>query len=70
MQEVRIYSVAANGGGTVFVKAANQAQALRHVARNTYSVSVASSVAVADHMTNGGKIFDATGPQQELSIGG
>ena len=59
MQEVRIYAVAKKDE-TAFVKATNQAQALRFVARNTYAVSVASSVSVADHMTKGGKILDAT----------
>lgn len=67
--EVRIYAVS-NGdtGETHFVKAANQPQAMRHVARSKFSISVASSVAVADHMTSGGKILDATGPQKELPI--
>ena len=59
MKEVRIYAVAKKDE-TVFVMATNQPQALRYVARNTYAVSVASSVAVAQHMTKGGKILDAT----------
>lgn len=67
--EARIYAVS-NGdtGETHFVKATNQAQAVRHVARCKFSISVASSIAVADHMTEGGKILDATGPQKELAI--
>lgn len=70
MSDVRIYAVS-NGdtGETHFVKAANQPQAMRHVARSKFTISVASSVAVADHMTAGGKILDATGPQQELPTG-
>ncbi len=70
MSDVRIYAVS-NGdtSETHFVKATNQPQAMRHIARSKFSITVASSVAVADHMTNGGKILDATGPQQELPTG-
>ncbi len=67
--EVRIYAVAnRDSGETHYVKATNQPQAMRHIARSKFTVSVASSVAVADHMTGGGKILDATGPQKELPI--
>ena len=70
MSDVRIYEVCDNEtGASNFVKASNQAQAVRHVARSKFSNAVASSVAVADHMTKGGKILDATGPQQELPTG-
>lgn len=70
MSDVRIYAVS-NGdtGETHFVKATNQPQAMRHIAKSKFSIAVASSVAVADHMTQGGKILDATGPQQELPTG-
>lgn len=51
-----------------FVKATNQPQAMRHIAKSRFHISVASSVAVADHMTAGGKILDATGPQKELDM--
>lgn len=67
--DVRIYEVRNKETGDAdFVKATNQPQAVRHVARSKFSVRVASSVSVADHMTGGGKILDATGPQQELPI--
>lgn len=57
----RIYAMC-NGetGKTEFVKATNQAQAYRHLARRTFTASVASAIAVAEHMTNGGMIEDAT----------
>jgi hypothetical protein len=42
------------------VKAINQAQALRHVARNTYTISIASALSVAENMQSGMKIEDAT----------
>ena len=68
--DVRIYEVCDNETGTSsFVKATNQPQAMRHVARSKFSIIVASSVSVADHMTRGGKIIDATGPRQELPTG-
>lgn len=60
MSQQRIYIVGANDRTQVLVKATNQAQALRHVARNTYQVRVASALEVADHMGAGGTIGDAT----------
>lgn len=50
------------------VKAINQAQALRHVARNTYTVTVASALSVAENMQAGMKIEDATVPQKDLPL--
>lgn len=38
----RIYIVQNKAGGFAMVKANNQAQALRHVARNTYTITIAS----------------------------
>lgn len=64
----RIYLVQAKAGGFSMVKAINQAQALRHVARNTYTVTVASALSVAENMQAGMKIEDATGPQKEISL--
>jgi hypothetical protein len=42
------------------VKAVNQAQALRHVARNTYTIAIASALSVAENMQAGMKVEDAT----------
>lgn len=56
----RIYIVQAKAGGFEMVKAINQAQALRYVARNTYTVTVASALSVAENMQAGMKIEDAT----------
>jgi hypothetical protein len=48
------------------VKANNRAQALNHVARNTYTVTVASALSVAENMQAGMKVEDATAePEQE-----
>lgn len=59
-QVARIYIVQNKAGGFVMVKAINQAQALRHVARNTYTISIASALSVAENMQSGMKIEDAT----------
>ena len=64
----RIYVVQAKAGGFTMVKAINQAQALRHVARNTYTVTVASALSVAENMQAGMKIDDATTPQKEIQL--
>ncbi len=57
----RIYSITSTITNTTrMVKAHTPAQALRHVARNVYSVSVASAIDVADHMADGWKVEDAT----------
>ena len=57
----RIYTVTNSTAKTTqMVKAHTPAQALRHVARHVYSVTVASAIDVADHMADGWKIEDAT----------
>lgn len=56
----RIYIVQNKAGGFSMVKAVNQAQALRHVARNTYTISIASALSVAENMQAGMKVEDAT----------
>ena len=56
----RIYRVEAANGDSVLVKATNQAQALRHVARSIYTVSVPTALEVAEEMQAGQKIEDAT----------
>jgi hypothetical protein len=68
MSEVRIYIVQALNGDAVLVKATNQAQALRHIARSIYTVRAASALEVAEEMEAGQKIEDATGPQKELPM--
>ena len=56
----RIYLVQNKAGGFSMVKAVNQTQALRHVARNTYTVTVASALSVAENMQSGMQVEDAT----------
>lgn len=62
----RIYIVTAPDGAVVLVKASNQAQALRHVAKAAYTVRYATSVEVADHMGAGVKVHDATREPTDL----
>ena len=69
MSDIRIYMVQALNGDATLVKATNQAQALRHVARSLYTVRAATALEVAEEMEAGQKIEDATGPQQELPTG-
>lgn len=57
---VRIYIVTAANGDAMLVKATNQAQALRHVARSIYSVRAATALEVAEEMQAGQKVEDAT----------
>lgn len=67
MSTERIYTVTGPGDKVSLVKAANQSQALRHVARNTFQIEVASAVQVADLMISGVKVEQAsTEPQQGL----
>ena len=58
--QARIYKVAAIDATPVLVKATTQAQALRHVAKAIYTVSVASALEVAERMGSGQVIRDAT----------
>lgn len=64
----RIYLVAkAAGTGDEqghLVRAATQAQAVRHVVRNTYQAEVATQEQLVDLMTAGAKVEDA-GEEQE-----
>lgn len=63
MNIARIYIVAVQtkeGETSRLVKATNQAQALRYVARHTFTVAVASAVQVGELMAAGAKIEDAT----------
>ncbi len=56
----RIYHVISTKGDSSLVKATNQAQALRHVARHTFSVKAATALEVAEQMAGGMKVEDAT----------
>jgi hypothetical protein len=58
MTQARIYAVTSETGEHL-VKAANPAQALRHIAKNTYQVRVVSALDVVDKMTNGATVTDA-----------
>lgn len=66
--EVRVYIVQAANGDATLVKATNQAQALRHVARRIYTVRAASALEVAEQMEAGQKIEDGTAPQKDLPL--
>lgn len=59
MSNARIYIVT-SGNTEKLVKATNQAQALRHVARTTYAVRAATVIEVAEKMGVGAKVEDAT----------
>lgn len=58
--QARIYQVQAANGDSILVKATNQAQALRHVAKSIYTVRVPSALEVAEEMEAGQKVADAT----------
>lgn len=60
MSQQRIYIVTAANGDSMLVKATNQAQALRHVARSIYTVRAATALEVAEEMQAGQKVEDAT----------
>jgi len=66
--QARIYIVTAANGDSMLVKANNQAQALRHIARSIYTVRAASALEVAEEMSVGQKIEDATENQIESSV--
>lgn len=56
----RIYIVTDDSDEAMLVKATNQAQALRHVARAIYTVRAATALEVAEQMQAGQRIEDAT----------
>lgn len=63
----RIYIVTDKAAKVDFlIKATSPAQAVRHVARMQFDVSVASAVDVADKLTAGVKLEDAGEPQPGL----
>lgn len=63
----RIYIVTDKAAKVDFlIKATSQAQAVRHVARMQFDVSVASAVDVADKLTAGVKLEDAGEPKPDL----
>lgn len=53
MTATRIYTVSAYGGKWHLVRATSRAQAISHVARNEYSVSVASQDEIVSGMEAG-----------------
>ena len=59
--QARIYEVTDNHAKKhLMVKATSQSQALRHVAKRQFVVTVPSALAVADYLTSAGTIVDAT----------
>jgi len=62
----RIYMVTAQNADSMLVKATNQAQALRYVARSIYSVRAATALEVAEEMEAGRKVEDATREPTDL----
>lgn len=59
-QTQRVYRVTDKAGTVQLVKASTQAQALRFAARGHFSVDVASGLEVADLMSAGVPVNDAT----------
>lgn len=59
MSTQRIYLVS-NGKDARLVRASNQAQAVRHVVRNTFTASVASQDELVDALGKGIKVEDAS----------
>lgn len=55
----RIYLVTKRGGNKRLVKAINQAQAYRHVARTDFDVTAANKIEIADMMQAGVKVEEA-----------
>ncbi len=66
MSTARIYMVTAQNADSMLVKATNQAQALRYVARSIYSVRAATALEVAEEMEAGRKVEDATREPTDL----
>lgn len=67
--EQRIYKVT-SGDTTHLVQAASQAQALRHVAGNTFTVEVAKAIDVAALMGKGLTVETAAVVAEQTSIEG
>jgi hypothetical protein len=63
----RIYKISDKAGITQLVKASTQAQALRFAARGQFAIDVASGIDVADLMSAGLKVADASGEEEEGS---
>lgn len=55
----RTYSVTPTEGPSRLVEATNQAQALRHVAKDTFTVKIAGGMEVARLMSSGVKLEQA-----------
>ncbi len=66
MSNVRIYLTEKKDGSKALVKATNQAQGLRHIARNEFSIKVASALDVAECMAAGMAVEDATKEPTDL----
>ncbi len=60
MSQQRIYLITAANGDVMLVKATNQAQALRYIARSIYTVRAATALEVAEEMSCGLQIEYAT----------
>ena len=56
----RIYAVTHIAGGQWLVRAASQAQAIRHVTREQYAASVAGQETIVEALMRGDKVLDAT----------
>lgn len=66
MSTARIYLIQASNADVMLIKATNQAQALRHVARSIYTVRPATALEVAENMETGLKVEDATREPTDL----
>jgi hypothetical protein len=65
--EQRIYKVT-NGDKTHLVQATSQAQALRHVAGNTFIVEIAKTLDVVDLLTAGAKVEKVKYAPEQLNL--
>lgn len=66
--KTRVYLVTTKDGAVRLVEAGNHAQALRHVAKDTFNVSVATTVQVGKLVHGGTAVEVAT--KEEVSDGG
>lgn len=60
--KTRIYAVTDAKGFVRMIEAANPSQAMRHVAEDTFRVSIAAALDVAQYMRHGRSVEFATEP--------
>ena len=71
MKSIRIYKITSKDtGGVSLVKAGSQAQAMSHVAKSEFAISVATAMEVADLVSAGIKVEDAAKEETTVQIAG